>query len=147
MGSGSPALLLVHGWGGDVSVWSEQVPVFSKNHRVVTLDLAGHGTSSSEREARPIVAVADHLGLGQVVLVGHSMGSPVALEAALRLGSRVSAVVHVNAFGELDQKLDQATIDGFRDDYQASIHEWVRTSLFIEYSDAGLANRIAADMA
>src|SRR5512145_1561556 len=48
-GSGEPTLVFVHGWSCDARYWREQVPYFSKTHRVVTLDLAGHGHSGSKR--------------------------------------------------------------------------------------------------
>jgi len=44
-GTGEPALLFVHGWSCDARYWRVQVPHFSKKHRVIILDLAGHGHS------------------------------------------------------------------------------------------------------
>ena len=48
-GAGEPTIVFVHGWSCDARYWREQVPYFSKNHRVVVLDLAGHGHSGSTR--------------------------------------------------------------------------------------------------
>ncbi len=50
-GSGSPALVFIHGWMCDQSFWDAQVEPFSEFHTVVTIDLAGHGLSGMEREA------------------------------------------------------------------------------------------------
>src|SRR5713101_3465630 len=87
-GAGSPALVFVHGWAIDGRYWEQQVPVFARSHRVVTLDLAGHGRSGRERKdwtvesfAQDVRAVVDALGLKKVVLVGHSMSGNVILEA------------------------------------------------------------------
>ena len=51
-GSGKPTLVFVHGWSCDASYWDAQVPVFAKTHRVIAIDLAGHG-SSATRWAAP----------------------------------------------------------------------------------------------
>src|SRR6267143_2759428 len=79
-GSGSPALIFVHGWSCDGRYWSEQVRAFSPRHRVVIIDLAGHGESGKGRRewtipafARDVQSVIESLGLERVVLVGHSM--------------------------------------------------------------------------
>ncbi|MCE8011798.1 alpha/beta hydrolase [Halomonas daqingensis] len=49
-GSGEPTLVFIHGWSCDGRYWRGQVPYFSQQHRVVTIDLAGHGHSGLERE-------------------------------------------------------------------------------------------------
>src|SRR5690349_24133656 len=46
-GSGPKTIVFVHGWTCDESSWDNQVPVFDKNYRVITLDLPGHGKSGS----------------------------------------------------------------------------------------------------
>ena len=48
-GAGEPTLVFVHGWSCDARYWRAQLPYFAKNHRVVMLDLAGHGHSGSAR--------------------------------------------------------------------------------------------------
>src|SRR5687767_1979210 len=99
-GSGEPALVFVHGWSCDRTYWRPQIEHFSKSRRVVTLDLGGHGASSLGRKdwtmeafAGDVRAVVEGLGLKRVVLVGHSMGGPVSLEAARMMPDRVAAVV------------------------------------------------------
>ena len=52
-GQGEPTLVLVHGWAFDRHVWDGQVPALSARHRVVTLDLAGHGESGGSRPPGP----------------------------------------------------------------------------------------------
>ena len=46
-GAGSKTVIFVHGWTCDETSWENQVPVFSKNYRVITLDLPGHGKSGA----------------------------------------------------------------------------------------------------
>ena len=98
----SHALVLIHGAGGDSSVWAAQLEWFAARHRpALALDLPAHG----ETDGPPlpsIEAMADWVlreitarGLGKVVLGGHSMGSLVALHAAATQPQRVAALVLV----------------------------------------------------
>src|SRR5262245_62645954 len=80
-GAGDPTIVLVHGWTCDRSFFGPQVDHFARRHRVVSVDLRGHGESDKPDGAYPIAAYADdiayligQLGLGPVVAVGHSMG-------------------------------------------------------------------------
>ena len=100
MGSGSPTLVFIHGWNCDRHYWSGQLSYFAEQHQVVAIDLAGHGESGLQRTewtigqfGADVASVADQLALDDVILVGHSMGGPVALEAARRwkAGSRRSS--------------------------------------------------------
>src|SRR6202162_4670764 len=103
-GSGSKTIVFVHGWTCDESSWSEQVPVFEKNYRVITLDLPGHGKSGSPANgpltmdlfAKSIEAVRIEAKAGKIVLVGHSMGTPVIRAYARLYPSNVAAMVPVD---------------------------------------------------
>jgi len=104
-GRGEPALVFVHCWTCDRSDWDKQAEHFAKRHQVVRVDLAGHGESGRERKdytveafGGDIAAVVEKLGLRRVVLIGSSMGGPVSVEAARRLGDRVVGVVGVDSF-------------------------------------------------
>lgn len=89
-GNGPQTVILVHGYTCDETSWTGQVPVLAKQYRVVTLDLPGHGKSDSPKDgkfsmdlfARAIEAVRAEVGADRVVLVGHSMGTPVVLRYA-----------------------------------------------------------------
>lgn len=88
-GQGEPTLVFVHGWSCDTRYWRAQLPYFSKNHRVVVLDLAGHGHSASTRSkytmlafGEDVRAVAEATGSYKIILIGHSMGGSVIAEAA-----------------------------------------------------------------
>lgn len=91
-----PALLFVHGALNDHSVWILQSRYLAHHgHAVLAVDLPGHGRS--EGPALDVPQAADWLvqwvevcGLTRVALVGHSMGSLIALEAAARLGAGAS---------------------------------------------------------
>jgi sigma-B regulation protein RsbQ len=103
-GSGPKAIVFVHGWTCDETSWRYQVPFFEKNYRVITLDLPGHGKSGSpasgsltmELFAKSIEAVRLEAKVGKIVLVGHSMGTPVIREYARLYPSHVAALVPVD---------------------------------------------------
>src|SRR5215470_6980900 len=83
-GRGGPALVFVHGWACDMTSWKYQVPAFAKTHRVIAIDLPGHGLSdkpdiaySMDLFARAVDAVLAADGVRRAVLVGHSMGTMV----------------------------------------------------------------------
>lgn len=104
-GWGNPALVFIHCWTCNRSVWNQQFDYFSKRYRVVRLDLAGHGESTGARKtysiaafADDVIAVVDSLNLQSMILVGHSLGGPIALEVEKRLGDRVLGIVGVDAF-------------------------------------------------
>ncbi len=90
--SGEP-LVLVHGYTGDISDWRHQLPEFSRTHRVLVLDLRGHGQSQAPPDrsvytvpqmSHDVEALAEHVGFDRYHLLGHSMGGAVVQEVALR---------------------------------------------------------------
>ena len=106
-GAGEPALLFVHGWSSNLRHWEPQARHFRRRHRVVRIDLRGHGRSpapelpvpgySIPRHAEDLAALLTRLGLSAVVAVGHSSGGWVALALAARFPELVRAVVVVDS--------------------------------------------------
>src|SRR5882672_7475164 len=91
-GSGKDLVVLVHGWSCDKSYWDRQVPFFEKDYQVVTIDLGGHGVSDTTRKdwtipsyGDDVVSVLKHVSYRNAVLVGHSMGGLVVIDAATKL--------------------------------------------------------------
>jgi pimeloyl-ACP methyl ester carboxylesterase len=87
-----PALLFIHGALCDQNDWAPTIEHFRSHHRCVALDLPGHGASPADPSAigiapyaRVVRDLATSLGLRDVVLVAHSMGCRVALQAAVGL--------------------------------------------------------------
>jgi pimeloyl-ACP methyl ester carboxylesterase len=156
-GAGDTTLVFVHGWAGDRSYWAQQVDHFSDSYRVVAVDLAGHGASGVDRVdwridlfADDVIAVLDELALETVVLVGHSLGGPVVLEAALR-SDRVIGVVGVDTFFDAWKTMTEETLSEFlaplRDDFRQGTRDWVRSVMFTPTSDTAFVRRITDDMA
>ncbi len=101
-GEGPLAFVLVHGMGGRWQHWLETVPSLAGQGRVVALDLPGFGDSEPPAAAASLDGFADavaelarSLGIERVVLVGHSMGGPVALRFASRHPELAEAIVLV----------------------------------------------------
>jgi len=156
-GAGSPALVFVHGWSCDRSYWREQMEHFAAEHRVVALDLAGHGDSGTGREVHSmaafggdVAAVLAALDIEQAVIVGHSMGGAVMVEAALAAPERVVGLVGVDNFQDLEMEIAPEAIDGFlgaiASDFPARVDAWVRT-MFPAGADTALVDAVAGDMA
>jgi pimeloyl-ACP methyl ester carboxylesterase len=110
-GSGEPALLFIHGGLADRTFWDAQIIAFARKHRVVALDLPGHGESGINRKkwgmpefGADVAAVVQAERLTKVVLIGNSLGGPVACEAALLLPGKAVGVVGVDTFQTLDEK-------------------------------------------
>lgn len=157
VGEGDTALIFIHCWMCDSSYWQEQIDYFKSKYRVVTLDLAGHGQSGMERQdysidkfADDVSAVVNKLQLEKVILVGHSMGGPVALEAVSRLPGKVFGVAAVDSFAtrfqwpEKDQI--QEVVAPFKENFREQTYKLV-TSMFSENANPELVDEIASDMA
>lgn len=152
-GEGSPAIVLVHCWSCDRHLWDHAAARLARDHRVVTLDLAGHGESGRGRKAwtmeafgEDVKAVVVALGLDRVILVGHSMGGPVILEAARRLPGRVVGLVPVDTLQDLEDKTPPDQIAAFlaplRADYPGAAAGFIRKYMFVPTSDPALIERV-----
>src|SRR3954453_5962436 len=109
-GEGSPDLhpvVLIHGLGGCWQNWLENVPrLAAEGRRVIALDLPGFGFSEMPRDeisisgyGRCVNAVCDELDVGEVIIVGNSMGGFTAAETAIQYPERVSRLVLNSAAG------------------------------------------------
>lgn len=158
-GQGEPALVFIHGWSCDRSYWKAQLEHFSKSHRVVALDLGGHGESGLNRNdwtirlfAEDVRAVVDALRLSRVVLIGHSLGGCVALEAAALTPDKTVAIIPVESLTSvLPKEQREAAFSklsaGLRADFRKTTTEFARTAFFTPRSDPRLVARVTEDMA
>jgi len=156
VGHDQPAVMFVHGWLGDHAVWQHQIEYFSNNHRVIWLDLAGHGASTADREqftmtafAQDVAAVVDATGARDVILVGHSMGGPVVIEAAKLLGDKVIGIVGVDAFytplAAVPEEMKLKFIEMLKTNYPAALQGTV-DSMFTESASRELQDMTYDDM-
>ena len=120
-GEGEPALVFVHGWSNNRSIWDAQVSHFSKTYKVITVDLPGFGESGNNRNkwtmasfGEDVAAVINQLKLNQVVLVGFSLGGPVVIETAKSVPDHVAGLVLVDVLENIEMKYSPETI-GYMD--------------------------------
>jgi pimeloyl-ACP methyl ester carboxylesterase len=117
-GKGHDALILIHGWTCSVEYWRDLIPALNQRSRVIAIDLPGHGQSDKpqvaytmELFARAVDAVMRDAGVNRAVLVGHSMGTPVARQFYRKYPQKTLAIVIVD--GSLRPFGDKKTMEGF----------------------------------
>lgn len=152
-GQGDPALVFIHCWSCDRHLWDSQVAEFGKKYRVVAIDLPGHGESGRERKkwsieeyGEDVKRVVTKLDLKRVVLIGSSMGGPIALEAARRMPERVVAVVPVDTLQNVEQKLPPEQLDALlkqlRADYKGTVTATMNQFFFAPGTPEAIKTRV-----
>ena len=113
-GGDGPAVLFLHGAGGNHLSWWQQVPVFAEEYRCITVDQRSFGQSggSAEKDFREgpdptalagdAIALLDHLGIARAAIVAQSMGGWAAVGAAVQAPERFWAIVMANTVGGLN---------------------------------------------
>lgn len=114
-GSGPP-LLLIHGFSAALDWWDEIVPELAADHRVIRLDLIGHGGTAApvsgysiERQAALVAAVLDKVDTGKLAVIGHSMGGEVAGALAAARPDLVARLILIDSPAEKSVEFDPAT--------------------------------------
>ena len=117
-GKGREALVLIHGWSCNMDYWRDSIPGLAKRSRIIAIDLPGHGQSdkpevaySMDLFARAVDAVLRDAKVERAVLVGHSMGTPVARQFYRKYPQRTLGIVIVD--GPLRPFGDKKLLDGF----------------------------------
>ncbi len=130
-GEGTP-IVLIHGFGGDLTNWQFNQPALAERREVIAIDLPGHGGSTKELAgadvpslARDVAALISELGVTKAHLVGHSLGGAIALWLALEQPARVASATLICSAG-LGPEINMAYITGFvgadkRKDMKATI--------------------------
>jgi pimeloyl-ACP methyl ester carboxylesterase len=99
----APAVLMLHGFGASLHTWDDWAKSLSANHRVIRLDLPGHGLSEPDpagdytdaRSLQLVLALMDQLGVARASIVGHSIGGRIAWTFAARHPQRTDKLVLV----------------------------------------------------
>ena len=124
-GEGRP-LLLLHGISNSGRAWSPQIPVLvDAGYRVIVPDHAGHGASGTLSGPVGVIELADdaehllqHLGIGDLDVVGLSLGGMVALELALRHPARIGRLVIANSFDKTATTEFRAMAEGWAQTFE-----------------------------
>jgi pimeloyl-ACP methyl ester carboxylesterase len=155
-GTGEPALVFVHCWSCDRNLWENQVAEFAKKHRVVTIDLPGHGKSGQDRKTwsiesygEDVKTVVTKLDLKRVVLVGSSMGGPIALEAARRMPDRVVGIVPVDTLHDVEARVPPEQLDAvmkqLQADFKPAVTGFLNQFFFGPKTPAAVKARVIAE--
>lgn len=157
-GQGSPAVLLVHGMACDHTHLLPQLHHLERRHRVVAVDLRGHGASdapegdySGEVLGEDLRVVCRELGLDRPVVVGHSLGGSVSLALAGRRPDLFRAVVLLDS-GIRRPDAKRQELQPFYDtlggpDHADRVRRFVADRLFLPTDGDELVDRVAATMA
>lgn len=135
-GRGEPALVFIHGGLAERSFYDGQLAAFAPRHKVIALDLPGHGESGSDRTkwgipefGADVKAVVDAEKADKVIVFGNSLGGPVAVEAALLLPGRALGVVGVDTFQRVDYTVSAEEVreraELFENDYAGALKEMI----------------------
>lgn len=141
VGAGDVLVVLVHGWTCRRSHWAAQLPVLASLAEVIAVDLPGHGDSATSPPGEPSIAglaatlaalVRSERGGRPVILVGHSMGGAVTLEAARQLDD-IRAVVLIDTFvipyGDLPEDSAREIEQAFASDFVGAMQNLVDSNL------------------
>lgn len=152
-GHGEPTIVFVHCWTCNHTFWNAQIDHFARSYQVIWLDLAGHGESGSHRQrytmqafGQDVAAVVKQVGARKVILVGHSMGGPVVVEAAKQLGDRVAGIVGVDTFYTpfeypTSQEAIAAFVKSFETDFRGTSDKMLH-SMFTPQADPAVVDSI-----
>jgi 2-succinyl-6-hydroxy-2,4-cyclohexadiene-1-carboxylate synthase len=114
-GSGMP-LVLLHGFTGSAASWSPVIQDLARFHRVVAIDIIGHGASSApedlshyvfEQALHDLVEVTAQLGVARAAWLGYSMGGRLALGMAVDHPERVSSLILESATAGIQHEMER----------------------------------------
>ena len=136
-GNGKDAFVLVHGWSSNSEAWKHQISDLAKRGRVITLDLPGHGKSDKpqlaytmDHFAAAIDAVMRDAKVERAVLLGHSMGTPVARQFYRKYSNKTLAIVIVD--GGLRPFGDKAMRDQYLNTFRSPNYKEAAAPMFAQ---------------
>lgn len=156
--NGKPVIFFIHGWCIDKSYWDVQVADLKDHYSVLAIDLPGFGDSkegaySIEGYGREIRNLLEKMDLDSVILVGHSMGGDIMLEAAAN-NQRVMGLIGVDNFKDVGVPMDSETeeaVAGFMEMLRSNFSEiapaYAEGSLFHQTTDSLVRKRVMQDFA
>lgn len=155
-GKGSD-VVLIHCWSCDASYWDTTVAALAPDHRVITVDLAGHGSSGTARKqyamtafAQDVLAVMKAVDARDAVVVGHSMGGKVAVFVADAAPDRVRGLIGVDTLHNVKDPFTKEQIDAYvaswGEDFPGHVKAFIAT-MFPTGTDPATVARVADDMA
>lgn len=159
-GSSKLSLIFIHGWCINSSYWEDAIRFFSKDYRVLALDLPGFGKSTATRDTwsieaygKDIIAFIDALKLTEVILVGHSMSGEISLEAALSKHSAIKGIIGVDNFKFVDSQLSpevmeqmQTAFEWLKNDFHQAAIGFAENMLYQVNTPDSVKERLNSDL-
>ncbi len=156
IGKGNTTLLFIHGAFINKEYWKEQLNYFSPNYRVVAIDLAGHGKSSSNREEWTVQSFGSdiskfikELNLKNVILIGHSIGGDIMLETSNANNKNIIGLIGIDYFKnvgfELPENAVNDLITNLKNDFASTNEQYVTQQLVTSDTNTEITNRIVND--
>jgi sigma-B regulation protein RsbQ len=155
-GTGDTTLFFVHGSFLNKEYWDEQIKFFSPTYHIIAIDLPGHGQSTKgsdsliiQKFGDAVISVIKDLKLEKVILIGHSMGSDVILECAVKYPDPIIGFVVIDYFKNvgtpLPTKIADQVLTGLKKDFSKTMEMYVRTGLVTKNTDSTVVNRVIRD--
>lgn len=153
---GETTLLFIHGAFINKEYWENQLTHFAPSFRVIAIDLAGHGDSSHNRTewtaqsfGKDINEFIRKLSLKKIILIGHSAGSDIMLEAVTDDSSEIKGLIEVDHFKNvgvaLPQEMVHQLVAGLKTDFIQTCRQFAKQALLTEKTDAKLVDQLLAD--
>lgn len=154
-----PPLLLLHGFTGSAATWAETIPALARDHRMIVVDLLGHGESDAPADPtrygfaaciEDLVQLLVRLDVARCACLGYSMGGRLALGLAVAHPKRVTALILESASPGLatdtERAARRASDEGLaaqieRDGVAAFVETWMAQPLFASQACLGAAVR------
>src|SRR5580700_2735735 len=103
IGRGNTAIVMIHGWAGNLNLWCQQTPMLADKAKLILIDLPGHGQSDKPQTAytmdffaEAVLAVLRDAQVDKAVFIAHSMGAAVVCRIFSRAPEKVAGVVSVD---------------------------------------------------
>lgn len=158
-GKGDQTVVFIHGWCIDGTYWDNQVRFLQDQYQVLTLDLAGHGLSTTDKKqysipehADDVVHLINALELDNLILVGHSMSGNVILHVYDKIPSKVVGMIGVDnlhTLGRVPPEEEKNQVAQFfvnlRNDFPKLAGEFALANLFTPQTPDTVKTRVVSD--
>lgn len=155
-GKGKTTLLFIHGSFINKDYWKNQISFFSKKYRTIAFDLAGHGNStcnrtdwSAQKFGSDITKIINKLSLKNVILVGHSVGADIMLEAVNENSKAIIGIIGIDYFKNVVANLPQNVIDqvmtSLKTDFLGTNEQYVKQALISKNTKTEIGDKVLAD--
>ena len=153
---GDITLLFLHGAFINKEYWNEQLSYFSKKHRVLAIDLSGHGKSSFNRKeltgqrfGKDISEFIKALSLKNVILIGHSFGSDVMLETVTENNFNIIGLVEIDHMKNIGMELPKKVVDQLlkelNTDFEHTCEQFAKQALLTDETNPKIVSRLLKD--